>query len=102
VPVDFMDRLDAVSDAAGFYELIAPLGERPAALAAILGVGWLYKVRYSYPLFGTGLRGEPDAKSWAAALAAYRPHMVERNDLLLQSIEAAHVQGIFLRGRLEE
>jgi len=36
------------------------------------------------------------------ALAAYRPHALERGDLLAQSIEAAHVQGIFVRGKAAE
>ncbi len=97
LPSDFVARLDAVSDASGLYALIDPLGERPAALAAILGVGWLYKVRYSYPLFARLLRELPLGE----ALASYRPHRAERDELLLQSIEAAHVQGIFVQGRIE-
>jgi len=125
VPADFLDRLNGLENAAGFYDLIGPLEERPASLAAILGVGWLYKVRYSYPLFRAALRagsddtgadagsddtgadaGSDDTGADAggtlrAALAAYRPHMVERDELLLQSIEAAHVQGIFARGKLD-
>lgn len=98
LPPDFVQRLDAVDDPAGLYDLLEPLGERPATLPAILGVGWLYKVRYSYPYFREALRSGPTLR---AALDAYRPHMIERTELLLQSIEAAHVQGIFLRGRLE-
>jgi len=108
VPADFLDRLNGLENAAGFYNLIGPLEERPASLAAILGVGWLYKVRYSYPLFRAALRdgsddtgGDDEGGTLRAALAAYRPHMVERDELLLQSIEAAHVQGIFARGKQE-
>lgn len=104
LPPEFTARLDAVRDSTGFYELIDPLGEQPASLAAILGVGWLYKVRYSYPLFLGALeaaREQPGA-ALGAALATYRPHMIARNELLLQSIEAAHVQGIFLRERLDD
>jgi len=86
-----------VPDAARFYDLIDPLGERPAALGAILGVGWIYKIHHSYPLFRDVLR----AHDLRPALAAYRPHMTERNELLLQSIEAAYVHGIFNRGRLD-
>lgn len=102
LPSDFVQRLDGVRDAAGFYELIGPLGEQPASLATILGVGWLFKIRYSYPLFAACLRDAGAMGSFSEVLAAYRPHMLERNDLLLQSIEAAHVQGIFLRGRMDE
>jgi hypothetical protein len=98
LPPDFLQRLGAVNDPAGLYDLLEPLGERPATLPAILGVGWLYKVRYSYPCFREALHSGPTLR---AALDAYRPHMIERSELLLQSIEAAHVQGIFLRGRLE-
>lgn len=97
-PPDFVTRLDAVSDPAGLYALLEPLGERPASLAAILGAGWLYKIGHGYPLFRDLLRSEG---SLHAALTAYRPHMVERDELLLQSIEAAHVQGIFLQGRID-
>ncbi len=99
VPADFLARLESVDTPDAFYALIGPLGERPASLAAILGVGWLYKVRYSYPLFGRLLEEHGDI---GRALAAYRPHALERTDLLAQSIEAAHVQGIFVRGRLAE
>jgi hypothetical protein len=97
LPADFTERLDAVPDAASFYDLIDPLGERPASLGAILGVGWLYKIHHSYPLFRTVLQ----AHDLRPALAAYRPHMTERNALLLQSIEGAYVHGIFNRGRLD-
>jgi hypothetical protein len=97
LPADFTARLDAVPDAARFYDLIDPLGERPASLGAILGVGWIYKVHHSYPLFRAVLR----AHDLRPALAAYRPHMTERNELLLQSIEGAYVHGIFHRGRLD-
>lgn len=99
MPGDFLARLTALRDAEGFYALIGPLGERAASLATILGVGWLYKTRYSYPLFRRLLH---EHGTLPAALAAYRPHAVERTALLLQSIEAAHVQGIFTRGRLED
>jgi len=102
VPDDFLACLERVDTPDAFYALIGPLGERPAALAAILGVGWLYKVRYSYPLFGQVLREQGGAGDIGRVLAAYRPHMLERNSLLAQSIEAAHVQGIFARGKLEE
>ncbi len=98
IPPDFVARLDAVDDPTAFYALIEPLGERPASLAAILGVGWLYKVRHGYTLFRDLMESEG---ALGPALAAYRPHMVERDELLLQSIEAAHVQGIFVRGRLD-
>lgn len=98
VPGDFLGRLDRVDNSAAFYELIGPLQERPASIAAILGIGWLYKVRYSYPLFRRLLAERRDVR---AALDAYRPHMLERNDLLLQSIEAAHVHGIFERGKMD-
>jgi hypothetical protein len=94
LPDDFMGRLAAVQDAASFYALIDPLGERPASLAAILGVGWLYKIHHSYPLFRDVLR----THDLHGALAAYGPHMAARNELLLQSIEAAYVHGIFNRG----
>ncbi len=94
VPRDFVQRLERMDSARDFYDLIAPLGERPASLAAILGVGWLYKVRYSYPLFRDLLR---DRRGLRPALELYRPHLLQRNDVLLQSIEAAHVQGIFTR-----
>jgi hypothetical protein len=97
LPADFTARLDAVPDAARFYDLIDPLGERPASLGAILGVGWIYKIHHSYPLFRDVLR----AHDLRPALAAYRPHMTERNELLLQSIEGAYVHGIFNRGRLD-
>jgi hypothetical protein len=97
LPADFTARLDAVPDAARFYDLIDPLGERPASLGAILGVGWIYKIHHSYPLFRAVLR----AHDLRPALAAYRPHMTERNELLLQSIEGAYVHGIFNRGRLD-
>ena len=97
LPADFTARLDAVPDAARFYDLIDPLGERPASLGAILGVGWIYKIHHSYPLFRAVLR----AHDLRAALAAYHPHMTERNELLLQSIEGAYVHGIFNRGRLD-
>lgn len=97
-PPDFVTRLDAVSDPAGLYALLEPLGERPASLAAILGAGWLYKIGHGYPLFRDLLRSEG---SLHAALTVYRPHMVERDELLLQSIEAAHVQGIFLQGGMD-
>jgi hypothetical protein len=97
LPADFTERLDAVPDAARFYDLIDPLGERPASLGAILGVGWIYKIHHSYPLFRAVLR----AHDLRPALAAYRPHMAERNELLLQSIEGAYVHGIFSRGRLD-
>src|ERR687887_639134 len=97
LPADFTARLDAVPDAARFYDLIDPLGERPAALGAILGVGWIYKIHHSYPLFRDVLR----AHDLRPALAAYRPHMTERNELLLQSIEGAYVHGIFNRERLD-
>jgi len=99
VPADFLERLEGVDNPDDFYALIGPLGERPASLATILGVGWLYKVRYSYPLFGQLIEEHADV---ARILAAYRPHLLERTDLLAQSIEAAHVQGIFMRGRLAE
>lgn len=99
VPAEFLSHLDAVDGAESLYALISPLGERPASLATILGVGWLYKVRYSYPLFRHLLRTHG---SLGAALAAYRPHMIERDELLLQSIEASHVQGIFNRGKVED
>ncbi len=98
VPDDFVQRLARMDSARDFYDLIAPLGERPASLAAILGVGWLYKVRYSYPLFRDLLR---DRRSLRAILELYRPHLLQRNDILLQSIEAAHVQGIFTRAAEE-
>lgn len=98
VPGDFLGRLERVDNSAAFYELIGPLQERPASIAAILGIGWLYKVRYSYPLFGRLLDERRDVR---AALDAYRPHMLERNELLLQSIEAAHVHGIFERGKMD-
>ena len=98
LPPDFVARLDAVRDPAGLYELLEPLNERPASLAAILGAGWLYKIGHGYPLFGELLRAEGSLR---AALDAYRPHMIERNELLLQSIEAAHVQSIFAQGRLD-
>jgi hypothetical protein len=97
LPADFTARLDAVPDAARFYDLIDPLGERPASLGAILGVGWLYKIHHSYPLFRAVLQ----AHDLRPALAAYGPHMAERNELLLQSIEGAYVHGIFNRGRLD-
>ena len=97
LPADFTERLNAVPDAARFYDLIDPLGERPASLGAILGVGWIYKIHHSYPLFRAVLR----AHDLRPALAAYRPHMTERNELLLQSIEGAYVHGIFSRGRLD-
>ena len=97
LPADFTARLDAVPDAARFYDLIDPLGERPASLGAILGVGWIYKIHHSYPLFRAVLQ----AHDLRPALAAYRPHMAERNELLLQSIEGAYVHGIFNRGRLD-
>jgi hypothetical protein len=97
LPADFTERLDAVPDAAHFYDLIDPLGEQPASLGAILGVGWIYKIHHSYPLFRTVLQ----AHDLRSALAAYRPHMTERNELLLQSIEGAYVHGIFNRGRLD-
>jgi hypothetical protein len=97
LPADFTARLDAVPDAARFYDLIDPLGERPASLGAILGVGWIYKIHHSYPLFRAVLR----AHDLRPALAAYHPHMTERNELLLQSIEGAYVHGIFNRGRLD-
>jgi hypothetical protein len=97
LPADFTARLDAVPDAAHFYDLIDPLGERPASLGAILGVGWIYKIHHSYPLFRAVLR----AHDLRPALAAYHPHMTERNELLLQSIEGAYVHGIFNRGRLD-
>jgi hypothetical protein len=97
LPADFTARLDAVPDAARFYDLIDPLGERPASLGAILGVGWIYKIHHSYPLFRAMLR----AHDLRPALAAYHPHMTERNELLLQSIEGAYVHGIFNRGRLD-
>jgi hypothetical protein len=99
VPPDFLARLEGVDTPDAFYALIGPLGERPASLAAILGVGWLYKVRHSYPLFGRLLEEHGDI---GRALAAYRPHALERGDLLAQSIEAAHVQGIFVRGKAAE
>jgi len=94
VPDDFVQRLERMDSARDFYDLIAPLGERPASLAAILGVGWLYKARYSYPLFRDLLR---DRRGLRATLELYRPHLLQRNDILLQSIEASHVQGIFTR-----
>jgi len=99
VPDDFLDCLEGVDTPDAFYTLIGPLGERPASLAAILGVGWLYKAWYSYPLFGRLVKEYGDI---GRVLAAYRPHLLERNSLLAQSIEAAHVQGIFARGKLEE
>jgi len=99
VPPDFLARLEGVDTPDAFYALIGPLGERPASLAAILSVGWLYKVRYSYPLFGRLVEEHGDI---GRALAAYRPHALERGDLLAQSIEAAHVQGIFVRGKVAE
>lgn len=99
VPADFLARLEGVDTPDAFYALIGPLGERPASLAAILGVGWLYKARYSYPLFGRLVEEHGDI---GRALAAYRPHALERGDLLAQSIEAAHVQGIFVRGKVAE
>jgi hypothetical protein len=99
VPADFLARLEGVDTPDAFYALIGPLGERPASLAAILGVGWLYKVRYSYPLFGRLLA---EHGAMGRALAAYRPHALERGNLLAQSIEAAHVQGIFVRGKAAE
>ncbi len=94
VPDDFVQRLERMDSARDFYDLIAPLGERPASLAAILGVGWLYKAHYSYPLFRDLLR---DRRALRPVLELYRPHLLQRNDILLQSIEAAHVQGIFTR-----
>jgi len=91
---DLTQALDAMTDASDFYALIATVGERPAALCTMLEVGWRYKARVSYRLFGDLLR---DEDAFTPALAAYKPHLTQRNDVLVQSIEAAYVHRIFGR-----
>lgn len=97
--VDLTEALDAMADASDFYALIATVGERPAALTTMLEVGWRYKAQVSYRLFGDLLRDEGALKP---TLAAYRPHLTQRNDVLVQSIEAAYVHRIFGRNTMIE
>lgn len=96
---DLTAALDAISDASDFYALIATVGERPTALTTMLEVGWRYKARVSYRLFGDLLR---DEGALTPALMAYRPHLTQRNDVLVQSIEAAYVHRIFGRNAMVE
>jgi hypothetical protein len=92
LPADFAARLDAGTDASGFYAVLSDAGERPCSLAAILAGGLRYKLHHSLALCDSLMAS---GAAWDDALYPYAAHVDERSTLLLQSIEAAYVQQMF-------